>query len=1182
MEEFEYSVEISDCDWECFVAECEGCNLLPPSLAGMDDSGMSDIDDKSKIAQKVAITVGFTEVDHPINGPPECQGSTMDHNLSRSSGTGMESVLSGSEEDIHLQSVNIFFERLKDASEAEKPTEPNEVRVGTERETKWEGEPFSDGHQDNSTTLAENIADLKFLDANSETAVDVTTDPVGNNSNIMKTIKNEKHFPSIFAQPIDSGSVLPTQESDDFETKLIITETRTNEAKQWSQSHESLNMGDLISGTNTKMEVFARTDDLEQDKFLKSELNFNKRTASWCNQETLANVQSKKDMNVLQSHSTSIKKIANQESSPSASVKRKRTKKRVHSVHLSDSEEEQITWRGATGLWVAEDIPLLHLKEPQKHFNSPLPVYSGANNLPVKISAKEKLYSESSVREPRLKVTQLIENSAIYDKSVTTFSQTTTSALNNSGNVASLLQPCSQLQVERSSGLNEHPVCPLTGSENGNLDLSTVTADCHRGDAHVGSLQQSNKMIHIFCCENEQQCTAEVTPRALSISPSTESNDLSLEIIQNDKRSLLAEGAGNSAEYRPTQCQREAGPQQLEIGCHYTDQYRSRLEKTPLTLSAVSMSSSDVHNPKPAGASPLFQMTPKVACNHKYCTSSSPASLNVLSEKNTAAEKTELPAPIPSDHNLIGKNLIESSICENLRSPSIITPFSSFCTLDTESVMSLSSSCVSVSQNDSRCSGGKISQTKEEEGDGLQSPCVTNEATDSKCILVLEPEDYLTASKAGRAPEMAQDSKPTVFAMSSFWSEMEKLTINDILGLRKISKAAPQGPLPLLQEGEQTDVFALTDSGIFTDESKPEHINDIPSRGLNAVESSSDSVPSTGVTWECEPIPVNLSADVYADNMMFTSIKDPGAAQTGHKKICKNISMQNLHTLESVSCSWKGQPLQILENGERDKEECFTDRRASYKAVDCLASSSTDGNSDSLTYRGVFHYLFGKEQSPLSQGATDKITYPYREGNSLPETYDHFFSDFNMGNFFYPLITGEDQTKDELDPVSTCSRPMNRTLQFPEAYEHFFVSSSSDESAVESDEEERLMTCMSRNSSASEFSVDIYDSFFTESDLEQNFSWKNAFSIGNLRFTGSTVKQQTSSSLLPMSQRGRFLQITDRPVNSLGSQDVCFSDHPLYPVEDRFSKELRHLPFEDLQVAVPNPSESSHTAIHHR
>ncbi len=80
MEDFEFSVDISDRDWECFFAECEECNLLPPSLAGVDDSGMSDMDDTGSViakrVQKVELRSGFS--DCSIDGPTHCEGSPVE------------------------------------------------------------------------------------------------------------------------------------------------------------------------------------------------------------------------------------------------------------------------------------------------------------------------------------------------------------------------------------------------------------------------------------------------------------------------------------------------------------------------------------------------------------------------------------------------------------------------------------------------------------------------------------------------------------------------------------------------------------------------------------------------------------------------------------------------------------------------------------------------------------------------------------------------------------------------------------------------------------------------------------------------------------------------------------------------------------------------------------------------
>ncbi|XP_030277863.1 PGC-1 and ERR-induced regulator in muscle protein 1 isoform X4 [Sparus aurata] len=172
-----------------------------------------------------------------------------------------------------------------------------------------------------------------------------------------------------------------------------------------------------------------------------------------------------------------------------------------------------------------------------------------------------------------------------------------------------------------------------------------------------------------------------------------------------------------------------------------------------------------------------------------------------------------------------------------------------------------------------------------------------------------------------------------------------------------------------------------------------------------------------------------------------------------------------------------------------------------------------------------------------------------------------------------------DQAKDELVPVFSYSRSASRTLQYPEAYDHFFASSSSDDSSVESDEEDncgpvRVVNRFSHSSSASKISTDVYDNFFTDGDLSQNFFWRNAFSFRNISSTGSTSQKQTpSNSLVPVRQSGRSLRRTGHAVNALGNQDVVFPDPLLYHLEERISRQLAQQPFrcEDLQTAVSNP-----------
>ncbi|XP_042347102.1 PGC-1 and ERR-induced regulator in muscle protein 1 isoform X2 [Plectropomus leopardus] len=420
--------------------------------------------------------------------------------------------------------------------------------------------------------------------------------------------------------------------------------------------------------------------------------------------------------------------------------------------------------------------------------------------------------------------------------------------------------------------------------------------------------------------------------------------------------------------------------------------------------------------------------------------------------------------------------------------------------------------------------------------------------------------------------------------MSSFWNEMEKLTINDILGLRMISKAAPPSLLSPLQEIEETGMLAMTDSGVFSqlDESKPEPNEDISS-DPNSVESSSimaaEFSSSADVMWE------SLGADIYPESMMLTSVSDisqpvlPGGPETCLRKISKNISVHNLHALASDSFSYtrKDQTLQTLDEGEFSKGEYFAEGHMPKQDTD-VDSSASFSDSYRISLTDIFQYLFSGKQSVSSQSATDNITTYYTDGNSVPETYDHFFSEFDTESFFYPLITSEDQSKDELVPIFSYSRSANRNLQFPEAYDHFFASSSSDDSSVESDEEDtcspvRVLTRFSHTPSTSESSTDIYDNFFTDSDLKQNFFWKPTFSFRKISFTGSTVQKKTLSKPLSRVQSVQSFRRTVHSINALGNQDGKFPDPLLYHLEDRMYTQLAQQPFryEDLQTAVSNP-----------
>ncbi|XP_044208081.1 PGC-1 and ERR-induced regulator in muscle protein 1 isoform X1 [Thunnus albacares] len=1293
MEDFEYSVEISDRDWDCFFQECEECSMLSPALAGLDDSGMSDMDETASIlanrVKRVDLTAGLSEADRPVDGPPDCEGSPVEHFLSKHGVGGMESVLSGSEEDIHLQSVNIFFERLKSLTEAEKLPEPNQVKAGENREAIQEEELCSDGKQASSSISPKNIPKLNSPPARGETAGGKeTTEPVDAMSNI-NTMKKVQPGSKISHELAASNSVLKTNISAPPQIELFIqeedcTETRANKETLQNQSHDSPN-GIVCSETSpqadkvVKVKTCTPFKDVKQKDLSSSQCN----TDSQCNLEIVTNVKRKDEQNpnFLHPDATCTNKATSQETSPSASIKRKRRKKRRLSsdpaengnghdrqvlVKQSDSDEEQYTWRGGRALCLSDDINLFNLNEPQKNATSTLTSYSVTNNFPVIVSGDEIKASlslsvppcdsqyqhlpDSIVQQGRCKAPGSTENNATNEKSVTPKDDGVISALNNSANVATNSQPCSKLQVEEMTGLNINSGRPvsLTEGVTGESDPAAETANSENKYVHAGSLQQSDEKSHNSIMGNEQNqkcCSAEVNSITPSILSTADSNHPAVEVIQNEKlstaKSVLAAEAGNSGRDNHTHSLSEAEPQQqLEIDRHDADHYSSTLENTHLPLSATGGINCDVlklpnHNEKSQMEIPTQTTCDKITSDginsspDKSCRSKSPSRIAM----NTSVKETEHPLETLSkldalpesansaevmvvqngnslssgEINLTGNSKRETnprlSTSEDLlTTASDITSVSSCCTLDTESVTSLSngnitdmsvSSFSSVSPNDSEGQGEKASQilATNEGGDATSEPKdQSHDTTESKCDLVVRAEDAVIASNAECEAKNAPDSKHSVFAMSSFWNEMEKLTINDILGLRMMNKNAPAGSLTPLEESEENDMLTMTDSGFLTEQekSKPEQTGASAESNSGSV-AALDSTSSRGIMWESAPVPVSQGADINPETMMLTSVSDvsqpvlSGSAQKYLRKISKNISVHNLPALESESfhCAWKGQTLQTLDEGESAKAvEYFTDGHVSKedKATDCLPSSSKDSYRTSFT--DIFRYIFGNKQPIPSQSDTDNITAPYIDGNSVPEMYDHFFSEFDTESFFSPLITAEE--KDELVPIFSYSRSTNKNLQFPEAYDYFFTSSSTDDSSLESDEEDdesgspvKVVTRFTRKASSNQISTDIYDNFFTDSDLKQNFFWKTTFSFRNVNFTGSTVQKQTSSplSLVPVRQSAKSLRGTIRPLNALGHQDMTFPDPLLYHLEDRISRQLAQQPFryEDLQIAVSNP-----------
>ncbi|KAF4096702.1 hypothetical protein G5714_022671 [Onychostoma macrolepis] len=413
-----------------------------------------------------------------------------------------------------------------------------------------------------------------------------------------------------------------------------------------------------------------------------------------------------------------------------------------------------------------------------------------------------------------------------------------------------------------------------------------------------------------------------------------------------------------------------------------------------------------------------------------------------------------------------------------------------------------------------------------------------------------------------------------VFAISSFWNEMEKLTINDILRLRLISNAQHSSILTQPEDGSIADTTDAADSGYFTqpDDSKPDHlsgdmsyISDLdedlaqlqtpfPSKQEDEL---SEFPSSCGVMWENDPDPVivgdemvHISSETALPEHLYTA-----NAQQCFRRMCKNMSVQNLQALDT-------QPIrQILRNASMhsihsEVEDDFMDPfyHVNTSGSKIFSDDEEEIESSGITFSEIVQYFFGEDEPERCASRADNIAASYLDGTStsLPETYDHFFSEFDSGSFVCPIV--EESGGDKMVPIFSCSRLANRNLQFPEAYDYFFPDSpgSSDEDDENDNAAIKVVTQYDYKSPNHD-PVDMYEHFLSED--ESDFLWTNPLSLRKVRRTGFTVPKGNTCSgeLVPVKT---FPKGIIQPINAMSPDGSPFPDSLLLNLENRIFQQL--------------------------
>uniref|UniRef100_A0A668ST89 Uncharacterized protein n=1 Tax=Oreochromis aureus TaxID=47969 RepID=A0A668ST89_OREAU len=296
------------------------------------------------------------------------------------------------------------------------------------------------------------------------------------------------------------------------------------------------------------------------------------------------------------------------------------------------------------------------------------------------------------------------------------------------------------------------------------------------------------------------------------------------------------------------------------------------------------------------------------------------------------------------------------------------------------------------------------SQMENEECDELE------DSAEFLSVYSYDSESYLSAEDCPETYAKAVGHSQPVYAISAFWDEMEKLTINDILQLRMNRCSSPRetgeattpnvdesptnhGPLVDTVEynlscSTPMDMSDTADSDYFTqaDESKPD---------LSSCEFSTSDFEEE--YWQFVGTSRNPSPDPHRKNKH----KDFAGTLALPRQLTKSKSMQNIQTLNREDASLPA----LLGN---DESSLFFSRCQS------LAENTAFKLSDSLG-----------TQIPLSfLSSIDFLDYQI----SYPEVFEYFFT----------------EDKEKPIPIFSCSHPTVRELTLPKL-DYVFLSANSDE-----------------------------------------------------------------------------------------------------------------------------------------
>ncbi|XP_029102242.1 uncharacterized protein LOC114909170 isoform X2 [Scleropages formosus] len=419
-----------------------------------------------------------------------------------------------------------------------------------------------------------------------------------------------------------------------------------------------------------------------------------------------------------------------------------------------------------------------------------------------------------------------------------------------------------------------------------------------------------------------------------------------------------------------------------------------------------------------------------------------------------------------------------------------------------------------------------------------------------------------TESCASQEPLTLDPTHP-VYALSPFWDEMEKLTINDILHLRLVGHAQPPKELPRNAVADTSDA---ADSDYFTqpDESKPNRsssefstLSDFEEEFSQALNTSTNPSPepqahgsarppsSRATSWESEGAFITGNREGFGEERSCSDYSSQ--SHLSGSCVAEQCSLHPVHSQREESCLYflshqvseqkpGSEPAELMEKNTKISPP-FLDSKA-LTANFNIPSTEIIGNS-----------VHGNEAtvSPLGTSSVACFTHEDAEKLSVPEMYDCFFSDFETGSFFFPLARR--CNKNKTVPIFCFSRSARQSLVFTKMW-HYCLPGKSSFRPDDEDDREPIRAATRVGESVGEptgaaCAPDTYEQFCTDSDWRGDLFWRNPLSLRWTCFLGGGLSRPHGSfiSWQSLAFKGRGSSLFSRSTSQGDQECLPCTDH---------------------------------------